>query len=379
MVRYGPELKSYWMMWESLEVRDEVPYRKKVSADSEEFRYQIVLPTDLRKKCFFLLHNTVAGAHLEVQKTLGKIKKRLHWYNLRNDIEHWCKVCDICASRKQPPRKVKAPMKQYNVGYPLERIAIDIMGPLPVASATKARFLLIVSCYFTKWLLSIPICSTDAKTIATKLIERFISIFGVPSYLHSDQGSNFESQVFQEVCTLLGIQKIRTTMGRPQSAGMVERACRSVQGVLAAFVSDNQNDCDVYIPLLTMAYNSAIHVTTSIALCVMMFGRQVRLPIDLPLGIPETTESKCQTDYAYELEKHMIKVHDLARKHIQLSSDSIKFHHDNFHEYSVGDAVWFHNPVRKKGITLKLQRPWKGPYVVIAKYSDVVYKIQDGP
>ena len=78
----------------------------------------------------------------------------------------------------------------------------------------------------------------------------------------------------------------------------------------------------------------------------------------------------------------MIKIHDLARKHIQLSSDNMKFHHDetvNFHEYSVGDTVWFHNPVRKKGITLKLQRPWKGPNVVIAKYDDVVYKIQNGP
>ena len=84
----------------------------------------------------------------------------------------------------------------------------------------------------------------------------------------SDQGSNFESQVFQEVCTLLGIQKTHTTPGQPQSDGMVERACRSVQGMLAAFVSDNQNDWDVYIPLLTMAYNSAIHVTTSNAPCV---------------------------------------------------------------------------------------------------------------
>ena len=78
----------------------------------------------------------------------------------------------------------------------------------------------------------------------------------------------------------------------------------------------------------------------------------------------------------------MIKVHDLARKHIQLSSDNMKFHPDktvNFHEYSLGVTVWFYNPLRKKGITLKLQRLWKGPYVVITKYGDVVYKIQDGP
>ena len=69
-------------------------------------------------------------------------------YHCREDIEYWCRACDVCALRKQPYRNAKAPMKQYNVGYPLERIAIDIMGPLPITS-NKARYQLIVSCYFT--------------------------------------------------------------------------------------------------------------------------------------------------------------------------------------------------------------------------------------
>ena len=382
IAKYGPELKSYWMMWDSLVVQGGILYRKKVRADSEEFTYQIVLPRLLRRKCFFLLPNTMSAGHLGVQKTLGKIKQRFYWYQLSNDIKHWCRVCDICSLRKHTHRKAKAPMKQYNIGYPLERIAIDLMGPLPVVSATNARFLLLVSCYVTKWLDAIPIKSTDAKTIATTLIESFISIFGVPDFNHSDQGSNFESLVFKEECNLLGIQKTRTMPGRPQSDGMVERACRTVKGMISAYVSKNQNDWDVYLPLLMMAYRSSVHETTRVAPRALMLGRQIRLPIDLALGIPETTASKCHTDYAYELEKHMIRAHDLARKHIQLSSDGMKFHYDknvNFKEYSVGDAVWFHNLVRKKGISLKLQRAWKGPFVVIAKYGDVVYKIQENP
>ena len=61
-------------------------------------------------------------------------------------------------------------MKQYNVGYPLERVAFDIMGPLPCTNNNKARYLLLVSCYFTKWLDAIPLVTIDAKTTATKLI-----------------------------------------------------------------------------------------------------------------------------------------------------------------------------------------------------------------
>ena len=34
------------------------------------------------------------------------------------------------------------------------------------------------------------------------------------------------------------------------------------------------------------------------------------------------------------------------------------------------------NPKRKKGVTPKLQRPWDGPYLVIKRISDVVYRIQ---
>ena len=44
-----------------------------------------------------------------------------------------------------------------------------------------------------------------------------------------------------------------------------------------------------------------------------------------------------------------------------------------------GDAVWLHNPQRKKGLSPKLQRPWQGPYLVLKRINDVIYRIQLGP
>ena len=380
---YGAELKTYGGQWESLVLLNNIVHRKCENYNkSGQVINQIVLPTSLRKTAFVLLHETVTAGHLGPQKTFGKVRQRFYWFHYKEDIEHWCKVCDICASRKQPYRKAKAPMRQYNVGYPLERVAIDIMGPLPCTHINKARYLLLVSCYFTKWLDAIPLVTIDAKTIAIKLIERFISVFGVPTLLHSDQGSNFESTVFKEVCNLLGIQKTRTTPGRPQSDGMVERACRSVQAMLSAFVAQNQKDWDQFVPLLMMAYRSSIHDTTKCTPCAMMLGREIRLPIDLALGIPETRISTCESEYAYQLENQLVRIHDFARCHMQISSKGMKNYYDkrtNFVELSVGDCVWFHNPVRKQGISLKLQRPWKGPFVITQKLNDVLYKIQESP
>ena len=86
-------------------------------------------------------------------------------------------------------------MKQFNVGNPLEQCALDVLGPLPVSN--NARYLLFIPCYFTNLLMVIPSESTDAKTVAAKLIEKLISDFGVPGTLHIDLGSLFESIVFQ--------------------------------------------------------------------------------------------------------------------------------------------------------------------------------------
>ena len=380
IAQYGPELKAYWSSWESLVLIDGILYKRKPNEMPLNNKPRIVLPTNLRKKCFTLLHDNVSGAHLGSQKTLGKIKERFYWYGCRKDIEYWCRTCDICASRKPPYRRAKAPMKQFNVGYPLERCSLDIMGPLP--SSNNARYLLLVSCYFTKWLMVIPLETIDAKTVATKLIERFVSVSGVPVTLHSDQGSNFQSNVFQEVCSILGIEKTRTTPGRPQSDGMIERACRSVQSMLAAYVSQNQRDWATYIPLIVLAYNSSVHDTTRCTPASLMLGRQLRLPIDLALGTPETRPSTSETDYAYCLEQQLLRIHEIARKHIKLSSEGMKRYYDrnaNFKEYAVGDPVWYLYVERKVGISTKLTRSWKGPYVITRKYGDVLYQIQRNP
>jgi hypothetical protein len=113
-------------------------------------------------------------------------------------------------------------MKQYLVGAPLERVGIDITGPLPKSNEGNKYILTIVD-YFTKWIVAIPLVNQEAHTVANSFVEKFVSVFGVPKQLHSDQGTNFESRIFKEMCEILGSEKTRTTAFRPQSDGLVER------------------------------------------------------------------------------------------------------------------------------------------------------------
>ena len=279
-----------------------------------------------------------------------------------------------------PHRSAKAPIRLYNVGFPMERIGLDICGPYPV-SKKGHRYLMVVSCYFTKWVDAISLKTQEAKYVASKLVNRFISILGVPLQLHTDLGSNFESKVFQEVCKLLGINKTRTTLRRPQSDGMVERANRSIQNMIASYISDSQDDWDEHIPLLMMAYRSSVHESTGISPAMMMLGRELTLLVDMTLGRPIRDERLCVTEHAHQLEQRLLDVHDFARKHLDISNESMKRRYDMKTYkvlYKVGDAVWYYFPKRKVGFNPKLQRPWKGPYIVVEQFNDVLFRIQSG-
>ena len=338
---YRKELKAYWHEWDTIVIKDNILYKKRLRDVGNDAEYLILVPEVLRREIFRQLHESITAGHLGRRKTYDKIKKRFYWCNMYKDVSYWCRICSTCGSRKMPHRHAKAPMKQYNVGYPMERIAVDISGPYPVSKKGN-KYLLVVSCYFTKWVDAIPMKTQEASYVATKLVNRFISIFGVPMQLHTDLGSNFESKVFKEVCKLLGIDKTRTTVRRPQSDGMVERANRSIQNMMSSYISDKQDDWDEHLPLLMLAYRSSVHESTGVSPALMMFGRELTLPVDMTLGRPIREDRLCATEHAYQLEEKLLDIHDFARKHLNISSESMKRRYDiKAHKvsYKVGDAV----------------------------------------
>ena len=377
---HSASTKMYWAQWSSLRLRDGVVYRLWETPAGDSVTWQLLLPKTLRSEALYQLHNTSTSGHLGISKTLGRVRERYYWIGCRQDVQRWCRNCDTCASRNGPQKKRKAPMAQYNVGSPMERIAADVLGPLPTSDSGN-KYLLIVADYFTKWTEAFPLQHQEATKVAEVIVKEVVSRFGVPLSLHSDQGRNFESAVFSEMCSLLGIEKTRTTPLHPQSDGMVERFNRTLEAQLSKFVSDHHRDWDQHVPLLMMAYRTAVHETSGNTPAKLMLGRDLRLPVDLLTGRPNDEPLSEVTDYAIDLQEKLERVHNFARENLKLRSDKMKEYYDassqeeTLHE---GDPVWLYNPTRKKGLSPKLMRPWQGPYIIVKKINDLVYRIQLG-
>ena len=85
------------------------------------------------------------------------------------------------------------------VGAPMERVGIDILGPL-TQKRRGNRYVLVISDYFIRWTEAFAMPNIEAFTMADLLVTEFICRYGIPRQIHSDQGRQFESEVFQKVC-----------------------------------------------------------------------------------------------------------------------------------------------------------------------------------
>ena len=110
----------------------------------DEITWKLVLPDSLKKEVLRQLYNNPAAGHPGFKKTTERVRTKVYWCGLRKDVESWCVQCDVCASKKKPNKTPRAPMKTYNVGAPMERIAIDVMGPLPISDRGN-KYILVVS------------------------------------------------------------------------------------------------------------------------------------------------------------------------------------------------------------------------------------------
>jgi transposase InsO family protein len=191
----------------------------------------------------------------------------------------WKDIANLIASRGPRMRNL-GQMRQYNIGAPFERIAINVAGPFPRSNQGN-RYLLIAMDYFTKWPEAYAIPNQEAATVAEALVINFFCRFGVPRELHNDQGRNFESHLMQEVLQCLGVKNTRTTPLHPQSKGMVERYIKTVEEHLRKVVALHQRDCDARLPIFLLAYRASTHDTTGLTPANLVFQRELRLPCNL--------------------------------------------------------------------------------------------------
>jgi len=201
-----------------------------------------------RKQVFASLHGL---AHPGVRATVKLITERYVWPNIRGDCTKWAQACTQCQKgkisrhNKTPIGDFIAPSKRF------EHIHTDIVGPLPISKGY--RYCLTIIDRFSRWPEAIPIKNITAEIVAQRIFEEWITRYGTSARITTDQGRQYEAELFRQLTQVTATKHLRTT-AYPQANGLVEKLHRQLKAAIKCHKTENWT---TVLPVILMGVRAA--------------------------------------------------------------------------------------------------------------------------
>lgn len=323
---------------------------------------KIVIPKPYRRLVLETAHTTALAGHMSVRKTKYRIFSQYFWPHMSTDIKEFIKSCPIC-QKARPPGSIKPiELGQMEViGTPFQKVAIDIVGPLQL-SDNKNRYILTLVDMATRWPEAIALKNITTQDVYEALLTIF-SRMGFPEEILSDNGPQFSSDMYKQVCELLNIKSIHSSIYHPQSNGMVERLNGTLKSMLRKVACEEPNNWDRFLPAILFAYREVPNETTTMSPYELLFGRKVRGPMSILRNIltneNRTEEDKTIYEYIIDLKNRIKTGIDKTQAITKEKANKYKQYYDQkarVKEIQIGDKVLVLKPKKGNKLSLCIQK-----------------------
>jgi transposase InsO family protein len=337
------------------------------------FRIQVIMvPRRLVPTLLEYYHTTYATSHCGPRKMVHVLKRRYLWPNMTQDAKTFIAKCPICLYQKPNRTKPVTYASTPTYSYPNEAVHIDICGPFK-CSPEGYKYLLTIIDDFSRFAQAIPIRSKNSHIVAKAFFGHWVQFMGPPKRLHSDAARDLDSQLIQDLCSMLQIKKSRTPAYSPYSNGIIER----FHSTMSQFIRSNMSGSDPkswpsVIPFVIMTYNSlpsSIHKYTPNEI---IFGNNELTHHLIPV-IPIDHPMFSHSDYLKSLRETQDSTWQIIRKSLQQEKDKRQPAITTEQPYIIGDFLL----VKKFYFTggpgaKKASDYYEGPYLVIKIFPQAI-------
>ncbi|XP_062420777.1 uncharacterized protein LOC134132778 isoform X2 [Pungitius pungitius] len=329
--------------------------------------YQIVMPTVYRQHVLSVAHESKWSGHLGVTKTYQLVLKHFFWPGLKADVAKFCRSCHTCQVAGKPNQTI-SPAPLHPIPIPM---LIDCVGPLPRTKSGN-QYLLTIMCAATRFPEAIPLCNITAKMVV-KSLTKFFSTFGLPRVIQSDQGTNFQSNIFKQVLATLNVKHAVSSAYHPESQGALERWHQTLKSMLRKYCLENGPNWDDGVPFVLFAAREAVQESLGFSPAQLVFGHTPRGPLKtLHDQFIKSSPAKNVLDYVRHFRERLHVANTLAKQALSSSQEVMKRHYDRSavtRRFQPGDLVLALQPTPVSALSSK----FTGPYAVRERISDTDY------
>ena len=222
----------------------------------------------------YFFHFGRAGGHQGITRTYNRLSRHFWWGSMKDDIQKYNAQCLTCMRRRPHARRLLE--GSLLADRPGVIVALDIVGP--VEHNQRRYYLLTMIDHFTKFAEVVVLSETSSLTVWQMFFVRWLTVWGCPTYLLSDNGPQFGSKEFQRRCREFGIEKIYSMPYHPQGNGMVESFHQFLVRSVAAYVGQTSWNLVDIVASVLLAYRSTPHPMTGESPYRLMTGMDFVLP-----------------------------------------------------------------------------------------------------
>ncbi|XP_073727643.1 uncharacterized protein [Misgurnus anguillicaudatus] len=346
-----------------------------IKKEGEETIEQLLVPQTHRATVLQLAHTHLLGAHLGVDKTKERVLQRFFWPGVHKEVENYCRSCPEC-QQSAPKPNFRSPLIPLPIiETPFERIGMDIVGPLP-RSGRGHQYILVMVDYATRYPEAVPLRKATSKQIAKELFLISTRV-GIPKEILTDQGTPFMSRVMKELCALLKIKQIRTSVYHPQTDGLVERFNKTLKQMLRKTIDTDGKNWDQLLPYLLFSIREVPQASTGFAPFELLYPYKPRGLLDIAKEAWE--EQPCPhrsfIEHVGQMRDRMAAIYPIVREHMekaQREQQAIYNRPAQPREFQPGDRVLVLVPT----VECKFLATWQGPFEVIERVGEVNYRVK---
>ena len=373
----GAAGKAYARDWSMIELKNELLYRYYEDATRSEAYWRLLVPSCYQQEVIEKMHEHGVACHQGYQRTLKNIKLRYDWYDIRNQLRVYTRVCSVCQRKRTRNINTRHQATGHLPGYRGERVNMDVCGPFAV-TPLQNKYLLVICDSFTRYAAAVPVPDTKATTLADAFLRGWCNIFGFPTEVHTDHGTYFTSEFWKDMCSKLNMKHTLGSALRPQSNGQNERIIRAVQESLRVSIDGHKKtDWDVRASYATAAYNFTPNSTTNFTPHELMFGELPQMEVDFlfPKGEPpRTTPAEFLQNLLLKMKDTFKKVRQNLRRAMELRKERHDSKVRTVH-YKVGGAVALKSTNKLVGND-KLADRYEGPYYILSVWDNGTLRLQ---